>query len=71
MTKQLPTDRARRLKAGRCPIHGVFMTQVGADRRGLIAECPRRDCQVRAVEGDDGFTLLPEWEHLLTRESDG
>ena len=72
MAKQSAKDRAQRLRAGCCPIHGTPMPQVGTDvidgKPVSVVGCPRKDCTVQATqaEHDGGATLLPAWSHLLT-----
>src|SRR4051794_26306544 len=48
-----------RLRNGCCPIHGLVLTQVGtwykrpaADREFTIVACPRKDCDVHAMQSD-------------------
>lgn len=64
MKKQSKEDRLKRLKTGRCPIHGIFMPQVGlhdiysdpcsqcGEQKELgsrfIVGCPRKDCNIQA-----------------------
>lgn len=71
MAKQSATDRLFRLSEGRCPIHGLDMTQV---EPGGIVGCPRKDCSIRAVmdfEIDEeefrvlSCTLLSEWQFII------
>ena len=75
--KQSAYDRAKRLSDRRCPIHGIGMSQVGLpldDDDGhdhSIASCPRRDCSILANgdNGDGRLELLPEWAHLIERQT--
>jgi hypothetical protein len=75
--KQSREDRLRRLENGCCPIHGIPMHQVGLTSQGdeddvlYIAECDRKDCNIRGTT-DEPFgplTLLPEFRHLLDGEA--
>lgn len=75
--KQSIQDRVKRINEGRCPIHGLYMPQVGyweEQKGGALdgavvteVECPRKDCNIRAkAAGPDGpWELLPEWKYLL------
>ncbi|MFL9911884.1 hypothetical protein [Paraburkholderia sp. RL17-337-BIB-A] len=67
--KQSAADRLKRLDEGRCPIHGLDMTQVGLanDGRLFIVACPRKDCSVQATEARPfgEATLLPAFSHLI------
>ena len=47
MKKQTKEDQEKRPKKLRCPVHGVWLTQVDEDR----AECPRKDCNIRFLCG--------------------
>jgi len=51
--KQSPDDRRKRLEHGDCPIHGLFMSQIGpwiTDHRTgahyFIGICGRKDCHI-------------------------
>ncbi|HXM35617.1 MAG TPA: hypothetical protein VN920_10550 [Pyrinomonadaceae bacterium] len=68
--KQSVADRLKRLEEGRCPIHGLVMTQVGNTDDGrhlFIVACPRKDCSVQATEAKPfgEATLLPAFSHLI------
>ena len=71
--KQSLTDRLNRLNDGRCPIHGIWMSQVDGwyypdDREPYtIVGCPRSDCEARAKANsfDGPWELLPECLYLL------
>ena len=71
--KQSLADRLDRINHGRCPIHGLFMSQVNrwyypANREPYtIVGCPRRDCNARAKANsyDGPWEILPECAHLL------
>jgi hypothetical protein len=59
--RQTPVDQIERLANGCCPVHGIFMPQVGYWYQlpgapwFTIVECPRRDCEQRAkAYGVDG-----------------
>jgi hypothetical protein len=62
--RQTPVDQIERLANGCCPVHGLFMPQVGSwyQRPGTawftIVECPRRDCQQRAT----AYSVDGPWE---------
>ena len=51
MRGQDDLTRRRRLNQGRCPVHGIFLTQSGVslddqgNPDGDLVECPRRDCK--------------------------
>lgn len=69
MKKQNKDDRLKRLAEGRCPVHGLTMTQVGlADNgRRFVVACPRMDCDIEG-HSEDPFgpvTLTPSSAHLL------
>jgi hypothetical protein len=78
--KQSAKDRIKRINEGRCPIHGVSMTQVSCWDKQIggaldstdvcVVECPRRDCHIQAVaaSADGPWELLPEWDPLLAGE---
>ena len=65
--KQTLADRLQRLAAGRCPIHGTGMTQVGNAGALGVVECPRRDCTIRGTttEAFGSVTLLRESSLVL------
>jgi hypothetical protein len=67
--KQSVADRRQRLSEGRCPVHGLYMPQIGPwVGEECLCGCPRDDCKIEVwMPAPDGpATLLPEWEHLLT-----
>jgi len=78
--KQSAADRRRRLGQGCCPIHGIWMPQVGVweERTGgaldgaqvTTVKCPRKDCHIKAyaVSWDGPWELSPEYQHLLSGE---
>lgn len=78
--QQSAADRRKRLGEGRCPVHGIFMPQVGGWSRRVggaldgkqvtIVECPRRDCSIQAYAAapDGPWELLPEHDWLLAGE---
>lgn len=74
MTKQSYFDRITRLNDGRCPVHGIGLSQIGRTGEGAnlrsIVGCGRRDCDISAyAQSIDGpWTLLPEHTHLLREE---
>lgn len=47
-------DRQQNLKNGRCPQHGIRMTQINhirdqeTNERYVVVSCPHRNCSVRA-----------------------
>jgi hypothetical protein len=71
--KQQTKHREERLQDGRCPVHGLTMSQVGLTDDGLvfIVGCPRKDCSIKATElvPFGPATLLPEHSHLLDAAS--
>lgn len=78
--KQSAKDRIKRINEGRCPIHGLYMPQVGRWEEQIggpldgaqftIVECPRNDCniQAKAVGPQGPWELLSEWDYLLAGE---
>jgi hypothetical protein len=74
--KQSVDDRLKRLREGKCPVHGIGMGQVDSwyyppnARPYTIAECPRKDCgiRVKAYEAHKNYELLPAWAHLVGGE---
>lgn len=68
MAKQSKQDRLRRLSNGWCPVHGMWMPHVDnwydeQHRRHLaIVECPRRDCDIRALVMDYSGPWEIHWE---------
>lgn len=77
MAKQSKQDRLLRLSKGRCPIHGISMSQIGLefltspDGQNYIGrhivDCPRKDCFVLAYEETPhaDAVLLPQFHHLI------
>lgn len=67
MAKQSAADRIKRLESGRCPVHGIGMSQVDLWDGKAIVKCDRRDCDIKGVERhpDPKVTLLPNWQHLI------
>lgn len=65
--KQSVADREKRLSECRCPVHGAHMVQVGHYGQQFLAECPRRDCDIRGTTSTLGgaVALLPNFRHLL------
>ncbi|MEE9581065.1 MAG: hypothetical protein V3V74_07110 [Nitrosomonadaceae bacterium] len=69
--------RLKRLNNGNCPIHGLWMSQVGSWVKKVggsldgadvcIVGCPRKKCKIRAWAADiDGpFEILDEFVYLL------
>lgn len=63
--KQSKLDRLKRLNESRCPIHGLFMSQVGehyiysdpcntcGEKKFIdqlyIVKCPRKNCDIKGV----------------------
>lgn len=78
--KQSLVDRIKPIDEGRCPIHRLYMPQVGRWEEQIggaidgaqvtIVECPRKDynIQAKAVGPDGPWELLPEWINLLEDE---
>lgn len=70
MAKLDRADRLKRLEDGRCPIHGLAMTQVGLVHEGavFVVACPRKDCVVKghSVEPFGPAMLADEFAHLLS-----
>ena len=58
--------QAKRLSENRCPVHGLFMSQVGLTpivdgRQEFITACPRKDCGIEAITpGPDGPARLKD-----------
>jgi len=77
MAKQSKQDRLIRLSDGRCPIHGVGMSQIDLEHvllpcghyepKRYIVECTRNDCNIRAYEEKPfkDAILFPEFQHLI------
>ena len=42
--KQDELTQRRRLNEGRCPVHGILMSQTGVTDEGQLIGCPRVDC---------------------------
>ena len=71
--KRVIADRRKRLREGRCPIHGLWMSQIDVwyypkdGRPYTIVGCPREDCQIlaRAYSIDGPWELVGEFEALL------
>lgn len=69
--KQSIQDRKERLLSGRCPVHGLDMTQVGRtgkDEDGaMVVQCSRRDCQIqgRSKSYRGPVELEKNWDYLL------
>lgn len=71
--KQSLADRLRRFEEVCCPIHGLFMSQIGGwyypeDRDPYtIVGCPRPDCNAGAMANsyDGPWELMPECTYLL------
>jgi hypothetical protein len=79
MNKQI-LARIKRLHEGRCPIHGIQLSQLGYEQIQTycdhckhhcieagrsIEECPRRDCNIRAYGTLVGYELSLEFKYLL------
>lgn len=67
MKKQTAIDRFKRLSRGCCPVHGIFMPQVGLgctekdSGSYTIVGCPRKSCMIIArTYSCDGPWELPE-----------
>lgn len=73
MAKQSYLDRITRFNDGRCPVHGIGLSQIGLTDEGAssraIVGCGRRDCDITAYAQtiDGPWTLLPEHTHLLKK----
>lgn len=79
MKKQSPVDRLKRLQRGACPVHGLWMSQVGLNgsehcsecgtpkKLEVIVGCPRKDCDITAftLTIDGPWRLPKELEYLL------
>lgn len=73
---QSSADRSKRLSEGRCPVHGIWMSQTDgwyeqADGKDYtIVGCPRRDCNItaKAFSFDGPWELFPDLEYLLEGE---
>lgn len=72
--RQSLEDRAARLKEGRCPIHGIPMTQTGWPRREngavyFLVGCGRRGCGIEAKEftSQGPWELMPEFQYLINK----
>lgn len=71
MAKQQVSHRLERLRKGCCPVHGLFMNQVGNAMQGgqhvYVVACPRRDCSIQgtALETPGAVTLQRIDQHLL------
>jgi hypothetical protein len=70
--RQDEISRARRLRAGCCPTHGLPLTQVGLadecatlppDRGTFVAACSRRDCGFIGQTHGPGERAWPLAEH--------
>ncbi len=82
MKKQSSSDRKRRLDQGCCPIHGIWMPQIGLNyltyckecgapqKSEAVVGCPRKDCEIIALTPTiDGPWRLPkELEYLLAKK---
>lgn len=59
-------DQAKRLSENRCPVHGLWMPQIGLTpvvdgQQECITACPRKDCAVEAITpGPDGPARLKD-----------
>jgi len=74
MAKQSKQDRLRRLNRGRCPVHGVLMTQVddwfpdGDGDRYTIVGCPRKDCEILVLAWDEysgPYRMHEDFEYVI------
>ena len=73
MARQSKQDRLRRLNEGRCPVHGIWMPQVGNPEtyqgiERVLVGCPRRDCAILAYAQDvDGPRQIhPDFEAVIS-----
>lgn len=81
MKKQSNLDRIKRLKEGRCPIHGTPMTQIGLEDILMpcghwefgryVVGCGRKDCEIKAYEEEPfkDAVLLPEFQYLINENN--
>jgi len=76
--KRVAVEGLERLQSGRCPIHGLWMSQVEGwyypddEPPYTIVGCPRRDCRIKAkakaYDYEGPWKLLEEFEALLQGE---
>jgi len=78
MAEQRQADRLKRLNDGRCPVHGLWMSQVDSwyeDELGgfTLVGCPRKDCDViaKARSVDGPWSLVDTKAYLLEQGEDG
>jgi hypothetical protein len=72
MKKQSVRERRSRLAKGRCPTHGLGMSQVEgwykleSGHQYIVVGCPRKDCRIRAkaYSIDGPWKLLPVNQEL-------
>lgn len=75
MRDQTTKTRIARIATGRCPVHGLGMSQIGsfADDGFTLIGCSRKGCGIigRAASPDAPVHLLPQWQHLLMGDWEG
>ena len=83
--KQSAADRQRRLDHGRCPIHGIGLSQQSPWReepdegkrqrlgkRYILVSDGRNDCPlvIKSYGRDGPHDMLPEWAHIMNGETE-